>query len=170
MHIRNVTSAIFGLALLIGATGCGSESHPKDAGDWSYNPPADFTQQDKQKNGATVFLGPQDSGFTANLMVQAIGDQNKDAKTLGQEVLTKATAQSGVTVKEQEPYSLGDSDAYTWLISRTGKNGLIAQQRQFIVKKNHVAVRFTLSASEKSMPKWDQALADSFQSFKWGRQ
>lgn len=147
--------------------GCG-ESSPKDSSDWSYNPPEEFKQQDKQNNGATVFMGPADDGFKANLQVEAKTDDSKTAQQIAQDVLDKAKQEPNVTLKEQESYAIADSDSYTWLISRKLPTGVVAEQRQFFVKKNKVVVRFLMTASEKSMPKWDQVLADSLKSFKWG--
>ncbi len=142
---------------------------PKDASDWSYTPPEGFQEQKQQTRGDTVFLGPTEDGFTSNLRVKGGTNNRQSSEQVGKEILQKITAQSGVTVKEQEPYSLSDSDAYTWLISKTGKSGKVASQRQFVVMKNGVVVLFTMTASDKSIGKWDQALADSLKSFHWGR-
>jgi hypothetical protein len=156
------------VALSCSIVGCGSSS-PKDTSDWSYNPPDEFKQQDKQNKGATVFLGPIDDGFKANLQVEAQTNDSKTAQQIAQDALDKAKEQTDVTVIEQESYALADSDSYTWMISRKLPTGVVAEQRQFFVKKNKVVVRFLMTASEKSMPKWDQVLADSLKSFKWGR-
>ena len=148
--------------------GCGSSS-PKDASDWSYDPPQELKQQDQQDKGATIFNGPEEDGFRTNLRVEAKLNDSQTAQQVAEAVLDQAKKEHPLTVKEQEPYTLADSDCYTWLISRTGKSGIVAEQRQFFVKKNKVVVRFLMTASEKSMPKWDQVLADSLKSFKWGR-
>ncbi|MDR3688195.1 MAG: hypothetical protein P4L46_02365 [Fimbriimonas sp.] len=150
------------------AIGCGS-SHPSNAGDWTYNPPEGFQQQDQQDRGDTVFKGPIEDGFQTNLRVKSGTNQNQSAEQIGKDAVSKIASQPKVSVKEQEPYTLADSDCYTWLVTKEGKSGLLASQRQFIVKKNGVVVQFTLTAPDKSMSKWDQALADSLQSFKWGR-
>ena len=106
------------IAFTILLAGCGKGS-PKDASDWSYSPPDGFKQQDKQsKNGATVFLGPREDGFTANLQVNAGTNTTDKAKQIGEQTLAKLTSSSGVTVKEQEDYTIPDSDAYTWLITK----------------------------------------------------
>ena len=168
MFGRVTLKSVLGIAIRATAIGCGKGS-PKDTSDWTYNPPEEFKQQDQQKNGATVFLGPVDDGFKANLQVRAGTNSNQSAEQIGQDDLNKMKSDPDISVKEQEPYSLADSDSYTWLISKKLKNGNIAEQRQFIVKKNDVAVLFTLTSSEQSMSKWDQVLADSLKSFKWGR-
>ena len=116
-----------------------------------------------------MFLGPSDDGFKANLHVEAQTNDSKTAQQIAQDALDKAKEQTDVTVIEQESYALADSDSYTWMISRKLPTGVVAEQRQFFVKKNKVVVRFLMTASEKSMPKWDQDLADSLKSFKWGR-
>jgi hypothetical protein len=159
--------AVAGSVLLVSLIGCGKGS-PKDTSDWTYTPPDGFKQQDKDKNGATVFLGPRDDGFTANLMVKAGTNSNDSAKQIGEQTLSKLTTSSGVTVKEQEAYTIPDSDAYTWLITKKLPNGLVAEQRQFVVIKNGIVVEFTLSAAESVFGKYDQVLADSLQTFKWG--
>jgi len=161
--------AFAGAALLPVLVGCGNSS-PKDSSDWTYNPPEEFKQQDKQKNGATVFLGPADEGFTANLQVKAGSNPNDNAQKIGEDTLAKFKQGSDVTVKEQEPYALADSDGYTWMITKKMPSGVVAAERQFVVVKNKIVVLFTLASSEKSMEKWDQVLADSLKSFKWGRQ
>jgi len=155
------------MALSYFVAGCGDGS-PKDADDWSYSPPEEFKQQDKPNKNKTVFLGPTDDGFQANLLVEAQTNDHQSAKEIADGVLDLAKKEHPVTVIEQEPYTLADSDCYTWLISRTGKSGRVAKQRQFFVKKNKVVVRFLMTASEKSMDKWDQVLADSLKTFKWG--
>ena len=156
------------LLLTLALIGCGKGS-PKDATDWSYNPPDGFTQQDKQVKGATVFLGPVEDGFKTNLQVLAGTNPNEKAQHVAELALQKAQASGNVSVKEQEAYTIPDSDAYTWLISKKLPNGNVAEQRQFVVMKDGVAVLFTMTASEASMKKYDQALADSLQSFKWGK-
>ena len=162
--IVGISSLVFAAALL----GCGSSS-PKDSSDWSYNPPEGFKQQDKEKNGATVFLGPRDDGFQSNLLVKAGTNSKDNAKKIGEDTLARFKSDSSVTVKEQEPYTVPDSDAYTWLISKKLPSGVAASQRQFLVMKNGIVVEFTMTASDKEFTKYDQALADSLQSFKWGR-
>jgi hypothetical protein len=158
-----------GVAVLFVIGGCGhGNSSPKDPSDFSYNPPDGFKQQDKQKNGATVFLGSTDDGIESNLIVRS-SNTRETAKQIGEETLAKLTVGSGVTVKEQVPYTLPDSDAYTWQISKTRPDGIVAAQRQFVVAKNGVAVEFTLTSSAKTIDAYDQALADSLQTFKWGR-
>lgn len=172
---------LLGIVALVAIAGCGNSSgpsgpggpssggSPKDASDFSYNPPDGFKQQDKQRKGATVFLGPKDDGFTANLQVIS-GTNNKDsAKQLGEQTLKKLTSSSGVTVKEQEPYTIPDSDAYTWVITKSLPTGITAEQRQFVVMKNGIVIEFTMTAAQSAFSKYDQALADSLQSFKWGR-
>jgi hypothetical protein len=159
------------LALLvlfsIVVAGCGG--HPKDASDWSYTPPDGFKQQEKQERGDTVFNGPMESGFPTNLRVKSGTNSVDNAEKIGKQTLVKVLALQGVTLKEQEPYTLADSDCYTWQVTRKLQNGTLASQRQFVVLKNGVAVLFTLTAPDSTFSKWDQALADSLQSFKWGR-
>jgi len=101
-------------------------------------------------------------------MVKAGTNSNDSAKQIGEQTLSKLTTSSGVTVKEQEAYTIPDSDAYTWLITKKLPNGLVAEQRQFVVIKNGIVVEFTLSAAESAFGKYDQVLADSLQTFKWG--
>lgn len=149
--------------------GSGGSGTPKDPGDFVYNPPDGFKQQDKQRKGATVFLGPKDDGFTANLQVISGTNSKDSAKQLGEQTLAKITTSSGVTVKEQEAYTIPDSDAYTWLITKKLPTGIDAEQRQFVVMKNGIVIEFTMTASEKAFSKYDQVLADSMQTFKWGK-
>lgn len=154
---------------LIAVVGCGKGS-PKDPSDFMYNPPEDFKQQDKQaKNGATVFLGPKEDGFTSNLQVISGTNSKDNAKQIGEQTLAKLTSSSGVTVKEQEAYTIPDSDAYTWLITKDLPTGISAEQRQFVVMKNGIVIEFTMTGSAKAFSKYDQELADSLQTFKWGR-
>ncbi len=152
-------------ALLL--VGCGSGS-PKDPSDFTYNPPDGFTQQDTKYKQGTVFMGPTDSGFKSNLLVVS-NNTDKSAKDIGDEKLGKLKGDPTVTIKEQEPYQIPDSDAYTWRTGKTLKNGTMAGQRQFVVVKNRVEVEFTMTASDKLMDQCDQALSDSLKSFKWGR-
>jgi hypothetical protein len=164
---------LLGCAIMFALAGCGSSHNggsPKDPSDFQYNPPEGFKQSDKQaKNNGTYFLGPKDDGFTANLLVNS-GTNSKDtAKQIGEQTLKKLASSSGVTVKEQEPYTIPDSDAYTWSISKALPTGITADQRQFVVMKNGIVIEFTMTASEKVFQKYDQALADSLQSFKWGK-
>jgi len=157
------------MLLVLAAVGCSSGGgSPKDADDFVYNPPAGLTQQSQQRNGNTVFEGPVEDGFKTTLQVKS-DSTNSSAEQFGKKTLQDVTAQGNVTVKEQEPFQIPDSDAYTWLIEKKGKSGKLAEQRQFVVVKNRIAVLFTMTAIESAMPKWDQALADSLQSFKWGK-
>lgn len=153
-----------------GLPGGGSNSgSPKDASDWSYTPPDGLQEQKNQDRGDTVFNGPTEDGFRTNLRVKG-GTNSKDtAEQVGKDALQKITSQPSVTVKEQEPYQLADSDAYTWLVSKKSKSGKVAVQRQFIVMKNGIVVLFTMTAAESAIAKWDQALADSLKTFHWGR-
>ncbi len=168
MTTRLLIIGAIALSLLL--AGCGKGS-PKDASDWSYSPPDGFKQDENQhKNGATWFMGPKDDGFTANLEFNA-GTNSKDtAKQIGEQTLNKWKANSDITVKEQEAFTIPDSDAYTWLITKKLPTGLLAEQRQFTVMKNGIVVQITLTASANAFSKYDQALADSLQSFKWGKQ
>jgi len=167
--IRMLIGGLIGATFAFSLLGCGKGS-PRDISDWSYNPPEGFKQQDKQVKGATVFLGPRQDNFTANLQVLAGTNTAQTAKQIGESALGKITGSGGgVTVKEQEEYKIPDSDAYTWLVSKQLKNGNVAGQRQFVIMKNGIVVLFTMTASDKAMPQCDQALADSLQSFKWGR-
>ena len=148
--------------------GCG-DSPPKDETDWTYSPPPDFKQQDKQKNGATVFIAEKDQEFAANLQVKAGIDPYDSPKKLAGIGMMKSVQTNHAVVKEQEPYSIPDSEAFTWLTEQD-YGGVPVRQRQFIVKKNKVVILFTLTATAKTMNKYDQELADSLKSFKWGRQ
>ncbi len=142
---------------------------PKDASDWSYTPPEGFQQQSQMDKGDTVFNGPKEDGFQTNLRVKGGTNPKQSAEQIGKDILQKISSQPSITVKEQEPYTLADSDCYTWLVAKKGKSGKVAEQRQFIVVKNGVAVLLTMTAPESTMSKWDQALADSLKSFHWGR-
>ena len=165
----HLSCGLFGAIIILALSGCGKGGSPKDATDWSYSPPDGFKQQDKQVKGATVFIGPTDDGFRSNLQVLSGTNPKETAKDVADLALKKATATGNITVKEQEAYTVPDSDAYTWLIEKRLANGKNAEQRQFVVMKNGVAVLFTMTAAESAMPKYDQALADSIQTFKWGK-
>ena len=157
------------LFLVIGSLlGCG-DSAPKNETDWTYGPPADFKQQDKDKNGATVFLADKDQDFTAYLQVKAGVNPYDSPQKIAQVAIGKAVNANNATVKEQETYTIPDSEAYTWLITQI-HNGIQVSQRQFIVKKNKIVVLFTLTATTNTMDRYDQELAESLKSFKWGRQ
>ena len=148
--------------------GC-SDSPPQSEDDWSYGPPADFKQQDKKKNNATVFIADTDQGFAANLQVASGTNPYDSAQKLGELAIEKAVQQNNATIKEKESYSIPGSDAYTWMITQV-HNGVQVSQRQFIVKKNKIVVLFTLTATAKAMERYDQELADSLKTFKWGKQ
>jgi hypothetical protein len=166
--LRTVRVAFLFLAV-VAVIGCSKSGPPKDASDWSYTPPDGLQQQSQQDRGDTIFNGPKESGFVTNLRVKAGMNPNQSAEQIGKDILAKIQAQPNVKVIEQEPYSLPDSDGYTWEVSKTSAKGNVADQRQFIVVKNGVVVLFTLTAAEAVFSKWDQALADSLKSFHWGR-
>ena len=161
---------LFTLVALPGllAAGCG-DGHPKDESDWTYSPPPDFKQEAKERKGATVFTAEKDHDFVCNLQVKAGTNPYDSAQKIGEMALQKTLMSNGATLKEKEPFQIPDSDAYTWLTTQNFR-GVQVSQRQFIVKKNRIVVLFTLTATTNLMDKYDQELADSIKSFKWGRE
>ena len=177
--MKIISLAIMGAALALISYGCSSPQNPEatantsgspsNAGDWSYTPPEGFEEQKQQDRGDTVFNGPKEDGFQTNLRVKGGTNDRQTSEQIGKDILKKILNQPNTTLKEEEPYTLADSDCYTWMVSRKGKSGKIAEQRQFIVSKKGIVVLFTLTAPESTMSKWDQALADSLKTFHWGR-
>lgn len=116
-----------------------------------------------------MFTADTDQGFEANLQVKSGTNPYDSAQKIGESALKKTLYANMAKLKEKESFPVPDSDAYTWMTTQVFR-GVPVSQRQFIVKKNRIVVLFTLTATTKTMDRYDQELADSIKTFKWGRQ